>query len=65
VMRSIRHTSKCHLSVLGVALLCGCMGIPDANPPVKPVAPCEIPVWVDGQFKGCVSRKQFRKVLGE
>jgi hypothetical protein len=60
----IRHASKCALSVM-VLFLSGCvMGIPDANPPVKPPPPCEIPIWVDGQFKGCVSRKEFRKVLG-
>jgi hypothetical protein len=53
------------LALLSCAFTVSCIGIPDANPPVKPVSPCEIPVWVDGQFKGCVSRKQFRKVLGE
>jgi hypothetical protein len=61
-------TAKCTLSGLGIllcVLISGCvMGIPDANPPVKPPPPCEIPIWVDGQFKGCVSRKEFRKVLG-
>lgn len=46
-------------------LLQGCvMGIPDANPPVKPPKPCE--VWVVQRPENtvvCVTREEFNRAM--
>lgn len=53
------------LLVLPALAMSGCvMGIPDANPPVKPPKPCE--VWIierPDNTARCVTRDEFGRLM--